>query len=73
MIGILHSGSEGPNDKPVQALLKKLDAQGVQYLPPKYAEGDSGDLEDLAKELVGNAEVEVIVSAGGPRFAARAA
>jgi putative tryptophan/tyrosine transport system substrate-binding protein len=66
MIGILHSGSEKPNEKQVQALLKKLDAQGVQYLPPKYADGDSGELEGLAGELIGNREVEVIVSAGGP-------
>jgi putative ABC transport system substrate-binding protein len=63
-IGLLHSGSENPYVKPVEALTNALPAN-VEILP-RYAGGNGSQLKGDAIGLVSNDTVEVIVAAGGP-------
>ena len=68
-IGLIYSGSKQNFVGPVAALVAALpsDVQVVE----RWADDDAGILADAVKELVEDADVKVIVAAGGPDPALR--
>ena len=71
-VGIMHSGSQGTDDDNVKAFQKSLElgyGGAVDYAgSPLYAKDLGQNLRALAKQLL-NANVDILVAAGGSRSA----
>jgi putative ABC transport system substrate-binding protein len=75
-IGLLHIGSSSrfadlvqvTSDAATRYLQRRMPGDTVQ-MDVRYADDDIGKLEDHADDLVRDAQVEVIVAAGGPQSA----
>ena len=71
-IGIMHSGTKGKHDNPINAIIDGIKSLGLsdtgsnpdfKVPPPKYADDQS--LDPIAKSLDSDATIDLIVAAGG--------